>query len=109
MSQKTYFYSFQAKVFENLISKNNFQPWDGSEYVSNLSHMIKIIILDVSYSHLDPYKGLYSDSEKKILEPLPLNKSHAFVGLSQVSGHVKHLLFKLNRLKTILSLLGQMS
>ena len=56
--KKRIFTHFQAKVFENLISKNNFQWSDGFKYVSNLSHMIKIIILDGSYSHLDPYKGL---------------------------------------------------
>ena len=56
--KKTYFTYFHEKVFKNLISKNNFERSDGFEYVSNLSHMIKIIILDGSYSHLDPYKGL---------------------------------------------------
>ena len=47
-SNKGAFTHFQAEVFENLISKDNFQWSDGSEYVSNMSHIIKIIILDGS-------------------------------------------------------------
>ena len=49
---------FQSQVFKNIIWKNNFQRSNSSEYVSNMSHMIQIIILDGSYSHLDRYKGL---------------------------------------------------
>ena len=56
--KKRIFIHFQAEVFENVISKNNFQLSNSSGYVSNMSHMIQIIILDGSYSHLDPYKGL---------------------------------------------------
>ena len=56
--EKHIFTHFQAKVFENLISKNNIQRSNSSECVSNMSQMIQIIILDGSHSHLDPYKGL---------------------------------------------------
>ena len=45
-AKKRNFIHFQVEVFENIISKNNFKGSDGSEYVSNMSHMIKIIILD---------------------------------------------------------------
>ena len=73
MGQKTYFYSFLPKVFENLISKNNFQRSDGFEYVSNLSHMIKMIILDGSYSHSDAYKSILTDSKKNPWTSSPKN------------------------------------
>ena len=56
--KNVFFTHFQAKVFENLVSKNNFQRSNSSECVSNISQMIQIIILDASHSHLDPYKGL---------------------------------------------------
>ena len=56
--KKCIFTHFQSKGFENLIWKNNFQRSNSSEYVSNMYHMIQIIILDGSYSHLDLYKGL---------------------------------------------------
>ena len=58
MIEKIIFIHSQAAVFENIISKNTFQWSNGSEYVSNMSHMIQIIILDGSYSHLDRYKQL---------------------------------------------------
>ena len=36
----------QVETFENVISENNFKWSDGSEYILNMSDMIKIIILD---------------------------------------------------------------
>ena len=58
--KKRLFTHFQSKVFEKLIWKKTFSGRivPTSEYVSNMSHMIQIIILDGSYSHLGRYKGL---------------------------------------------------
>ena len=67
-AKKRIFTHFQAKVFENLISKNDFQWSDCFEYVSNLSHMIKIIIMDGSYSRLDPYEKTFRVTMKKTLD-----------------------------------------
>ena len=58
------FTHFQAKGFENSISKNNFQRFDGLEYVSNMSQMIKIIILYGLYSHSEACGSFYSDLKK---------------------------------------------
>ena len=71
MPKKRIFIDFQAEVFENLISKNNFQRFDGLEYVSNMSKMIKIIILYGLYSHPEAYGSLWSDLKKKSVNPPP--------------------------------------
>ena len=56
--KKRIFTHFQSKVFENLIWKNNFQRSNSSEYVSNMSHMIKIIILYGLCTHSEAYGNL---------------------------------------------------
>ena len=58
------FTHIQAEVFENRISKNNFQRSECPKYVSNMSHLIKIIILHDPYSHLEAYISLWSDLKK---------------------------------------------
>ena len=47
------FTHFEAAVLEDPVSKNNFQASEVYKYVSNMSQMIKIIILHGSYSHSD--------------------------------------------------------
>ena len=52
-------FGFLDVTFEgNVISKNNFQWSDGSEYVSNMFHMLKTIIIHGSYGHLKDFTGL---------------------------------------------------
>ena len=58
------FTHIEAADFENPISKHNFQWSEGSKYVSNMSHLIKIIILYDPYSHLEAYIILWSDLKK---------------------------------------------
>ena len=45
------FTHFEAAVLEDPVSKNNFQASEVCKYVSNMSQMIKIIILYGPYSH----------------------------------------------------------
>ena len=65
------FTHIEAAVFKNPISKNNFRWSEGSKYVSNMSHLIKIIILYDPYSHLEASIILWSDLKKIPPNPPP--------------------------------------
>ena len=70
VGQKLDFTHFQAEDFENPMSKNNFQRIHGFECVSNMSQMIKIIILYGFYSHSEAYGSLWSELKKLHKTPL---------------------------------------
>ena len=60
-TKKQFFTHFEAKIIKNLILKNNFQSSEGYEYVSNISGMIKWIILYGMLTYLEAHISLQSD------------------------------------------------
>ena len=64
--------------FNNSVPKNNFQRLNGLEYVSNMSQMIKIIILDGLHSHSEAYESLWKGFKKLGHSP-PLKNGNSHI------------------------------